>query len=177
LRWGFTVSERLPGRSRRLAVTAALEHYTATLAEILLSDDDARATLDLDEVRNMFLWHALEESEHKSVAFDVFQTVSGSDRIRRWVMNATTVGFIGIVVFWTTVSLLRDRNTWRHPARVLRSLAALRRNPWLTSDVWHRLRDYNRSDFHPDDWDAGELTARWREELFGARGALTERLA
>src|SRR5437899_12099683 len=36
LRWGFKASERLPGRSRRLAVTAALEHYTATLAEVLL---------------------------------------------------------------------------------------------------------------------------------------------
>src|SRR5438270_11086141 len=91
LRWGFKASEHLPGRSRRLAVTAALEHYTATLAEVLLTDSRAQATLDIDEVRNLFLWHALEESEHKAVAFDVLATVSAKDRLRRWIMNATTV--------------------------------------------------------------------------------------
>ncbi len=177
LGWGFKASERLPGRARRLAVTAALEHYTATLAETLLEDERARAILTVGEIRNLFLWHALEESEHKAVAFDVFQAVSGNDRVRRWVMNATTVGFVAVVVSWTTVSLLTDPATWRHPLRVLRSLAALRENPWVTPEVWRRLRDYNRRDFHPDDWDATELTARWREVLFGADGALAGRVA
>jgi predicted metal-dependent hydrolase len=177
LRWGFKASERLPGRARRLAVTAALEHYTATLAEVLLTDPRAQATLDIDEVRNLFLWHALEESEHKAVAFDVFVTVSGKHRLRRWVMNATTLGFFAVVIFWTTVSLLLDGATWRHPLRVLRSVAGLRRSPWVSLAIWRRLRDYNRGGFHPDDWDATELTATWREELFGTRGSLTGRLA
>jgi predicted metal-dependent hydrolase len=177
LRWGFKASERLPGRSRRLAVTAALEHYTATLAEVLLTDPRAQATLHIDEVRNLFLWHALEESEHKAVAFDVFGAVCGKHRMRRWVMNATTLGFFAGVIFWTGLSLLLDGATWRHPVCVLRSLAGLRRSPWVSRAIWRRLRDYNRRGFHPDDWDATELTAKWREELFGAHGSLTARLA
>ena len=39
-----------------------------------------------------------------------------------------------------------------------------------------RLRDYNRVGFHPDDNDATELLDRWRAELFGAEGVLTDHL-
>jgi hypothetical protein len=38
------------------------------------------------------------------------------------------------------------------------------------------LRDYNRSDFHPDDRDTGELVVRWRAELFGEHGRLNDKL-
>jgi uncharacterized protein len=31
---------------------------------------------------SMFVWHALEESEHKAVAFDVYRAVGGSERTR-----------------------------------------------------------------------------------------------
>jgi predicted metal-dependent hydrolase len=173
---GFSVSERLPGKSRRLAVTAALEHYTATLAETLLTDQRARELLDVDEVRNLFLWHALEESEHKSVAFDVFQEVSGNHRIRTWVMNVTTAAFLATVVGFTTLSLALDPATYRRPGRVLRALRDLRHSPWLTSEIVARIRDYNRRDFHPDDHDATELLERWRAELFGPGGPLADRV-
>jgi uncharacterized protein len=171
--WQFKVSERFPGRSRRLAVTAALEHYTATLAEVLLTDQRARDMVD-PEIRNLLLWHALEECEHKSVAFDVYQHVSGNDRVRCLIMNSTTVGFIGISLGWTAASLLRDRQTWRNPLRVARSLANVRHSPWLTRAVWQRLRDYNRPGFHPDDHDATALLAQWHEVLFGPDGSLSE---
>ena len=177
LRWGFKASEKLPGRARRLAVTTALEHYTATLAETLLTDVRAQDSFDVDEVRDLFLWHALEESEHKAVAFDVFSAVSGKHRMRRLVMNLTTVGFFAVVVFGTTISLAFDPATWRHPIHLLRSLAGLRRSPWVSLAVWRRLRDYNRHGFHPDDWDATDLTAGWRAELFGPSGRLARRLA
>jgi len=177
LRWAFKASEKLPGRARRLAVTTALEHYTATLAETLLTDPRAQASFDVDEIRDLFLWHALEESEHKAVAFDVFSTVSGKHRMRRWVMNFTTIGFFAVVAFWTTISLLFDGGSWRHPIRLLRSLAGLRHSPWVSLAVWRRLRDYNRQGFHPDDWDATDLTSRWHTELFGPNGRLAHRRA
>jgi predicted metal-dependent hydrolase len=173
--WQFKVSERFPGRSRRLAVTAALEHYTATLAGVLLTDERARNMVD-PEIRDLFLWHALEECEHKSVAFDVYQHVSGNDRVRRIVMNTTTVGFIGVTVVWTTASLVSDPETWRHPMRVLRGLAALRRSPWLTAAVWRQLRDYNRPDFHPDQHDSAAVLERWKVALFGDGGSLSDLL-
>jgi hypothetical protein len=38
------------------------------------------------------------------------------------------------------------------------------------------LRAYNKRGFHPDDNDNSELVARWRAELFGSEGALTDHL-
>ena len=140
----------------RLAVTAALEHYTATLAEVLLSSEEAQATFTSDEVRSLLLWHAIEESEHKAVAFDVFQEVCGDTKVRTRVMNVVTVGFIGTVVAFTAISLAKDPAA-RDVRRLAHSLRQLPQSPWLTRDVRRRIRDYNRPDFHPDDHDATEL--------------------
>src|SRR5438876_8018303 len=53
--------ERFQSKKANLAVTAALEHYTASLAETLLNDPRARAEIGHDGVRYLLLWHALEE--------------------------------------------------------------------------------------------------------------------
>ena len=170
------VGARVLPKAHQLAITAALEHYTATLAEVLLSDREANAHLSEPEVRSLFLWHAVEESEHKSVAFDVFQAVNGKRRIRAGVMNATTVGFLLAVTGGTLLSLLLDGSTYRHPVRTARSVAALRHSPWVRKAVRRRIRDYNRRDFHPDDHDATALLAEWREQLFGEAGTLAGRV-
>jgi hypothetical protein len=117
----------------------------------------------------------VEESEHKSVAFDVFQQVSGDPKVRIRTMKATTWIFLGSLFGSSLVSLAMDRQAW-NPLKLVPSLARLRQNPFFTKDVWRRLTDYNRPDFHPDDHDATELLVRWRAELFGAGGELTEML-
>jgi len=162
-------------KAHQLAVTAALEHYTATIAEVLLSDERAQALSSVPEVRHIFLWHAVEESEHKSVAFDVFQQVSGDQTLRIRTMKITTWIFLGALFGNTLISLAKDRNAW-NPVRLWGSLRKLRDNPFFTKDVWRRLTDYNRPDFHPDDHDATELLDRWRTELFGDHGELTDML-
>jgi predicted metal-dependent hydrolase len=170
--------ERLARRAPKtvqLAVTAALEHYTATIAEVLLRDQKAQDLSHVSEVRHIFLWHAVEENEHKSVAFDVYQQVCGDQKLRIRTMKATTVIFLGSLFGSTLLSLARDRNAW-NPKRLLPSLGRLRDNPFFTREVWGRLTDYNRPDFHPDDHDTTALLERWREELFGAGGELTDML-
>lgn len=109
------LAERTLPASFSLAVTSALEHYTATLTETLLGSEDARAMFDTGEARDLLLWHVLEEYEHKAVAFDVFQTVSGSHRIRVGVMNAVTAAFIGGAAFATALSMLTDRSARNQP--------------------------------------------------------------
>jgi predicted metal-dependent hydrolase len=146
----------LPAR-QRLAMTAALEHYTAALAETLLTDERAQALLGGTEVRSMLLWHAFEESEHKAVAFDV------------------TFGFLVRVTLFTIMSMAGDRSTY-NPVRLVRSVAALRHSPFLSRAVVQRIRAYNVVDFHPDDNDNGALLERWTAELFGADGQLADHL-
>jgi predicted metal-dependent hydrolase len=169
--------ERVLPKDVQLAITAALEHYTATLAGVLLVDPRARELIADDEVRNLLLWHALEESEHKAVAFDVFQTVSGNERVRINVMRATTVGFLFSGILNTLVSVVMDGDARRQPGRVVRSLRNLPTSPWLTREVRDQIRAYNRRGFHPNDHDTTALEAQWRTELFGAGGTLTDRLS
>ena len=47
-----------------------------------------------EAVRDLFVWHALEESEHKAVAFDVYKAVGGGERLRVWTMNFFRFGFV-----------------------------------------------------------------------------------
>ena len=64
------------GPSTQLSVTLALEHFTAMLAHLLLSEP---GLLDGAEPRlkALWRWHAAEETEHKAVAFDVYRTAVG----------------------------------------------------------------------------------------------------
>ncbi len=170
------VGAALLPHSVQLAVTAALEHYTATLAEVLLSHPAAQGLLDDDEVRQLLLWHALEESEHKAVAFDIYQTVSGNNLLRRASMDVITGVFLSGLVLGTIYSTALDPSA-RDMDRLLGSLGRLPSSPFLSMAVVRRIRDYNRSDFHPDDFDASALLERWRTELFGSDGLLTDRLS
>src|SRR5205823_8766770 len=96
--------ERLQSEKANLAVTAALEHYTATLAETLLTDPEARAEIGHDGVRYLLMWHALDESEHKAVAFDVYKRVGGSERMRVAMMWLIHVNFRLEPAIWTLIS-------------------------------------------------------------------------
>ncbi len=175
-RRALRLRERLTPARSNLAATAALEHYTATFAEVLLRDQSMQDSFADDDVRNLFLWHALEESEHKAVAFDVYRAVGGSERMRIVVMNLTTIGFFVGIGFMLAVSLLRDRATYR-PGNLRRSWKRFRAFPLVQRDVWVLLREYNQVGFHPDDRDTTELVAHWRDQLFGEDGTLTPLLA
>ncbi len=158
-----------------LAITAALEHFTAVLAETLLDDETAQALLGSTEVRSMLLWHAIEESEHRSVAFDVYQSAGGTERRRIWAMRAIMISFTANAVGYSLASLLGDPAAY-HPVPLIRSLAALKHSPFLSRAVRHRLRAYNKRGFHPDDTDNTALLECWTAELFGEHGTLVAHL-
>lgn len=107
---------------QQLAATCALEHFTATLAHDALADP---RHLDgaTDEAKRLWQWHAMEEIEHKAVAFDTFlHATRDINPVRRWlkrslVMFLTTIRF-HYVIFRNTADLLRqdgcnDFATWR----------------------------------------------------------------
>jgi predicted metal-dependent hydrolase len=166
--------KRFPGRVQ-LAITAALEHYTASLAETLLTDERAQELLGTGEVRSMLLWHALEESEHKAVAFDVYRAVGGTEKMRIRVMRTITFSFIFGTVMQTIGSMLADRATY-NPVRLGRSLARLPQSPFLSREMRRRIAAYNTPGFHPNDHDNTELVANWSAELFGDDGRLAANL-
>lgn len=166
--------ERVSSPELFLANTAALEHFTATMAEVALSGDDQGFRPD-GVVGELLLWHSLEEAEHKAVAFDVFRAVGGPEKIRVRAMNIASlvspIG-LGIMLAW---SLLHDRDTYK-PWILIPSLIRFRKAPLMRRDVWRKLRAYTRPGFHPDDIDTSALVEEWRERFFGDDGTLNHRV-
>jgi predicted metal-dependent hydrolase len=174
-KFGLKVRERILPPKSNLAATAALEHFTATLAELVLRDEEVRRLFGHEAVRDLFVWHALEESEHKAVAFDVYKAVGGTERMRVWTMNFFRFAFVVGMGFQVFVSLLGDRATYRR-GNLRQSWGRFKRSPMMRRQVWDQLHDYNRPDFHPDDSDTNALVEQWRNELFGDQGTLNDKL-
>lgn len=183
---GYTVAPRIEARIARflrlvrrllssrsqLAVTCALEHFTALLAESMLTTGAIRDDIH-PSVRPLWLWHSLEESEHKAVAFDVYRAVGGGYLRRASLMAVTTVFFVLIMSLVHTRLMVTRRILWK-PWRWLHALRRL----WIWPGHFLRLvpayLSYYRPGFHPNDRDTRALLDDWRERLFGAGGELTE---
>ncbi len=79
----FDFGRTLP-RLNWLTATIALEHFTAILAHAILSDDTFLENAPA-ELKRLWYWHAIEEIEHKSVAFDTYLTATHRlGPFRRW---------------------------------------------------------------------------------------------
>lgn len=149
------------GPMDRLAVTAAFEHYTAVLADLVLAHtvllDDA-----LPVMQALWCWHSVEETEHKAVAFDLYATLGGGYAKRvRWFLYAT-INFIGMAAGQTVINLWRDRSlmrpsTWLSAARFLFGRHGI---VWLAT---RPLTAYLRPGFHPWQQDNRALAAQWLE--------------
>ena len=138
----------------QLAMTCALEHFTAMIAEVLLDSPDMQALMH-PEARRLFVWHALEETEHKAVAFDTYLAIGGSYRTRVLTMLMTTVYFI-VGIAMAQERLLRGDAGARGAVR-LKGLVKL----WVRPGWFRRLvpayLDYFRPTFHP--WDRAPRSA------------------
>ncbi len=155
-------------------MTCALEHFTAMLAEQLLSDERVRDELH-PTVRPLWLWHALEESEHKAVAFDVYRAVGGGYVRRVAIMLLTSVVFFAAQGIAHRRMMADRKIAWR-PWTWVRGITRM----WIWPGYFIRLvpayLQYFRPGFHPDDRDTRTLLATWRDVLFGEDGALRDRV-
>ena len=167
-------AKRTLSPKRRLAVTCALEHFTAIMAEQLLAQEDHRDA-GHESVRNLWVWHALEEAEHKAVAFDVYRAVGGTYRMRAAIMVVTSVIFFAEQFNVHARFLRAEGELWN-----VRGWTRAMDYFWLRPGLFRKLApaylDYFRPGFHPEDRDTRALIHRWRETLFGEGGELREKL-
>lgn len=160
--WEERIRARLPrleGLDARHAVaaTAATEHFTAVLAGWLLRHAE---WFDGTEPRlaTLWLWHASEEMEHRSTAFDLYLALGGDLRWRRRWMRIVTFHFLSDLALQTWRNLKHDGvqwrwGTWRSAASFLLGRAGLVR---CTYAAW---RAYFRRDFHPSQSDGSPGSA------------------
>lgn len=155
VREGLAYQKKILSPERQLAKTCALEHFTAMLAEVMLKHPELLDGVD-ERLRPLWLWHAVEESEHKSVAFDVYQEVVGDYGIRVREMLLTTILFS----FFTglhTVQLYRAAGETRNWRSYLKGADFLFGRQGVLRRTLPMYLAYYRRDFHPDDYDSHEL--------------------
>lgn len=169
--------DRLPRfRHFFLGFTVAAEHFTAVWAENILKSPQIQAMMYDPEIRNLLNWHALEELEHKSVAFDVYRAIGVPESTRiRWMRFASNFGIPILVLFsWLSIATT-DGQARRRPLRILSETVLMLRNP-MWRGFYSAMKPFKNPGFHPDQIDNTELLAHWRRELFGDHGQLTGHL-
>ena len=83
-----------------LAVTMALEHYTALLAHIMLKNESWWNGVD-QEWADLWRWHSIEEIEHKGVAYDTWLHATRDwSRWQRWKLKARVMLLV-TMMFWS----------------------------------------------------------------------------
>jgi uncharacterized protein len=151
----------------RLAMTAALEHLTAIGAEDLLARGHA-----LDgappQLAQLWRWHAIEETEHKAVAFDVYRQVAGRGFIaelrRMFTMLTSSLGMTLMTWCFLLVALHRngrlfDLRGWG------RFLYWLWVEPGTLRHQFPLYWRYFRPSFHPWQIDNYHRVEEWRSTL------------
>lgn len=161
---------RLPVQDR-LAITCALEHYTAMLADYVLRNPEWLRDAE-PQLRVLWSWHAAEELEHKAVAFDVYRAAGGG-----WVKRVLWYLHVSFA-FWldtlqqTAHNLRRDGRlfaprTWASAAR---SFFGRRGMAWA---LFSPALRYLSPRFHPWQHDNRDLLRLWLERNDGAYRAIS----
>jgi predicted metal-dependent hydrolase len=151
------------GKKGQLAVTAALEHFTALFAQVALGEDSFLRDAD-PQMNALWRWHAAEENEHAAFAFDVFQSVSGSYPLRVTVMVLTTLFFLlkelqHQIMMMGSDGILFSYREWRTLYRFLFVDTA------ILVRVFEPYLEYYRRDFHPHQIDASALLEAWKQDF------------
>jgi hypothetical protein len=162
--------QRLP-KPLQLSITAASEHFTSVLAQAVLSDAETRQTLfPAPHAQLLITWHALEELEHKDVAFDLLRRINGSYALRMAGLMFAAAGFGTVVARGYLRGVFRD---WRYltPAAVRCNVHNLRRQKMVGARAGLAVLGYLRPGFHPRHIDTDALVFEWRERLTPAMRA------
>lgn len=155
-RIAFGMIEPMSPPELRLAVTVALEHYTAIMAENVFRD----GLLDLAHptMQRLLLWHAAEEIEHRAVAFDVLKEVAPSYPLRMAGLVLATMMLGGL---WVAATGMLMKQDWDKGERgSLRAFRKIDKRGTIAERIFVRgIKEYIRRDFHPSQNDVDGLAS------------------
>lgn len=158
LKFILDIARKLPP-SWQLAATCALEHYTGIMGHQLLEDSKHNSNI-LYEYHNLWIWHAIEECEHKAVSYDVYKQVSNSYLLRVIIMLAASVVFFAVVANFYLRMLWQKKLT--NPIMILDAVIYLSN---LFKDLIPNYLEYFKPNFHPLFEDSSILIAQWSFKL------------
>ena len=159
---------RTRGRVAMLGVTIAMEHFTAMMADLFLEEPEFWDGVPEDLAR-LWQWHAMEETEHKAVAFDVFQEISKNWKpsqrygLRVRIMLIMTVMFVSNITKFSSMLLIADgMKPWKAKLSVLGYLLG---KPGLFRKSWKSYWDWFRPGFHPWHQDNSATLKAWQDRF------------
>ncbi len=152
----------------QLAITVALEHFTAIMANSLLTDSKLMPGAPAEVVR-LWQWHAIEEVEHKAVAYDTFLAVTRElSPVKRWAIRCHVMLLISGQFWYSNLQRMADFfrqdgiNTPRTWWRVTKYL-------WFTPGMMRKIflpyLSFYRPGFHPWDHDDRRLIGEFEKRL------------
>lgn len=154
----------------QLAATAAFEHITAIMAESALADDGPMVGTVHGKMLDLWNWHAAEELEHKSVAFDVYRAVGGTEKMRRQAMRQATVFLLVDVLYGMVHMLRRDKKMWS--LRVWsQGWKFLFFKDGILRRIYSAYREFYKEGFHPWQRDTRPLLESWKVSTNELRAA------
>ena len=161
---------RLAGRPviADLAATMALEHFTAMMAHEFLAHPAHFAGADR-QVADLWRWHAIEEIEHKAVAYDTWLHATRHwSRGKRWGVKALLMLEVtrNFVIHRGRDALdLLAQDGIAGPRAWLRLFAYLAWKPGVLRRIFPAWVAYFLPGFHPWNLDDRALAARAEREL------------
>lgn len=164
------IDEKLAERARdwspekRLRRTVAAEHFTATMANQALSNPDTLNPAP-EAFKNLMLWHAIEEVEHKSVTFDVYQHCVGDMRKLRWHYLYFAVLEFPFRMWLITRYLLKEggfKVSWKERREFFGLLFG---KQGIYSSTFKQYLAFMKKDFHPWQHDDSALVGDWKTSL------------
>ncbi len=161
---------------QQLACTIFMEHFTAIFGESFLQDRKFRELCE-PEALKLWTWHALEELEHKSVAYDVYTQVSNSWRLKLMAGPLVITAMLPSLLGSFAAILAHDNQLQqKHLKSHLKGATLLFGKHGLLKHVPRRIPDFFKKDFHPSQDNTTALEHKWREQLFGSNGLLSNEL-
>jgi predicted metal-dependent hydrolase len=144
---------------QKLAVTVALEHFTAVLARQILVNPTLTKNAD-PAVVELWRWHASEELEHKGTCFDLYERLGGTQRMRVKAMRAAWILELALAL-QSTFGMMRESGRLFDLPDLVRGFWHLFGPSGFVTSMVPGLIAYVRPDFHPWLLNDGPLIAAW----------------
>ncbi|WP_196781981.1 metal-dependent hydrolase [Acinetobacter shaoyimingii] len=155
--------ERVFSKKWNLLVTVGLEHYTAVLVVTMM--ESVNELMTDETIRNLWLWHSVEETEHKAVAYDLYEYLYGTGlsaylpRVTIFTLSLALI--ITMSSIYQIVLMKRDRQLFN-----LKSWGKFQKFAQQSYQIFiPKFIDYYRRDFHPNQTDESELVAKTKIKI------------
>lgn len=159
----FAFYNRYTSKKFQLAMTLGAEHFTAIIADMVLSNPQLMKDVD-PQYQEIWQWHLMEELEHKGVAMDVYNAVDGSYWKRAVAINvvlASVVPFIGYVFYkMLEQDGMLTKELWQQQKRYHRGNAPVFRQLWID------YKSFFRKDYHPWQHDNSHLVVELNRKFY-----------